>query len=258
VQVEYVVVDGDSDDGTVEIIQEFAPQLAHWVSEPDHGQYNAINKGFARTTGDIMAWLNSDDKYLPWAFDVVTEIFTLFPDIQWLTTLYPLTWDGLGRAVDCSSPRAFNGRAFLRGENLPGPGQTAWIQQESTFWRRSLWDQAGGYLDESISLAADFDLWARFFQHAELWGVGVPLAGFRIQGDQKTDKSLTEYVEQAKSVLRRYGRRPYTRTEVQLGRVLRRLPPPVRRLAARTDLIHPRPVCIYRGRPGRWMLSQSW
>jgi glycosyltransferase involved in cell wall biosynthesis len=64
--LEYIVIDGGSSDGSVEIIQQHAAQLAHWVSEPDKGQYDAINKGFAKVTGDVMAWINSDDKYTPW------------------------------------------------------------------------------------------------------------------------------------------------------------------------------------------------
>ena len=77
-EVEYVIMDGGSTDGSVEIIQKYATRLTHWASEPDEGPYDAVNKGFSRTTGEIMAWLNADDKYMPWTFQVVGEIFALF------------------------------------------------------------------------------------------------------------------------------------------------------------------------------------
>ena len=83
--VEYVVIDGASSDDSVEIIRKYAGQLTYWVSETDKGQYDAINKGFARTTGEIMAWLNSDDMYTPWALTVVADIFRLFPHVEWIT-----------------------------------------------------------------------------------------------------------------------------------------------------------------------------
>ncbi|HLY25451.1 MAG TPA: glycosyltransferase family 2 protein, partial [Aggregatilineales bacterium] len=79
---EYIVIDGGSTDGSVDTIQKYADRLAYWSSEPDQGQYDAINKGFCHSTGEIMAWINADDMYAPWAFQVVGEIFATHPEIQ--------------------------------------------------------------------------------------------------------------------------------------------------------------------------------
>src|SRR5205085_2238058 len=175
------------------------------------GLYEAINKGFAKTSGEVMAWLNSDDMYLPWAFSCVGEVFRAFPQVEWVTTAYPVALDERGRAVECRSVPAYHRDAFFRGRNLAGDdgSHTGYIQQESTFWRRSLWERAGGYVDTSLSLAADFELWARFFRHAELYTVHALLGGFRQHGEQKTaGVRLDDYRDQAMSVLRRHGGRP--------------------------------------------------
>lgn len=87
--LEYAVVDGQSSDGSAELIAGHASRLAWWVSEPDGGQYDAINKGFARTSGEIMGWLNSDDLYLPWTLTVVGEVFAGLPQVEWITTAFP-------------------------------------------------------------------------------------------------------------------------------------------------------------------------
>src|SRR5450830_714152 len=69
--LEYIVIDGGSSDGSLDIIRKYADKITYWISEPDGGQYDAINKGFARTTGEIMAWINSSDVYYPWTFQII-------------------------------------------------------------------------------------------------------------------------------------------------------------------------------------------
>jgi glycosyltransferase involved in cell wall biosynthesis len=87
--LEYLVVDGGSTDDSIATIKAHEASIAWWVSEPDAGQYDALNKGFARATGDILAWLNADDVYLPWAFAVVAQVFKTLPEVEWISTVRP-------------------------------------------------------------------------------------------------------------------------------------------------------------------------
>lgn len=253
--LEYVIIDGNSTDGSIDIIRKYEQQLAYWVSEPDRGQYDAINKGFSKTTGEIMAWLNSDDKYTPWAFSIVAEIFSTFPQVEWLTTSSALHWDRLGRAVECTHRGGFNRHAFFKGANLPSRDWFAggWIQQESTFWRRSLWDRAGGQIDALLKLAGDFELWTKFFHHTDLYTVCTPLGGFRVHGNQKTAHHMQAYLEEAEVLLRRCGGHPYGRFESAIRRFLNRsvgrgqinrLPLPVK-INNRLHIFYPVKRCVW-------------
>ncbi len=173
--LEYIVMDGGSTDGSVEIIKKYHHQLKYWVSEPDKGQYAAINKGFQQSTGEIMGWINSSDAYYPWTLEIVAEVFKQFPEVQWINGVAS-NFD-VGRAPRNIDVYYKNQYDFLSGNCV--------LQQESTFWRRSLWEAAGGKLNESVKYAADTELWFRFFQLAPLYHVNTLLGGFRHHGDRR-------------------------------------------------------------------------
>ncbi len=252
--IEHVVVDGGSSDQSVDVIRPYADRLAWWCSEKDAGQYDAINKGFARTRGEVMAWLNADDKFMPWALEVVGEIFATHPEVEWLTTFCPVTLDEAGRATRCV-PKRFSRRGFRQGANLPGCGWLGaqFLQQESTFWRRSLWERAGGRVDASLRLAGDFDLWARFAQHAELYGVETPLGGFRYHGAQKTSLAYEAYLREAREVFLRYENKLPRRWQATLRSLLAELVPSrFRGWGRRLGLLAPVHVCRQRLPSGPW------
>lgn len=209
-RLEYVLVDGGSTDASLEVIQKYQDRLHWWASEPDAGQYDAVNKGFCHTTGEVMGWINSDDMHLPWTLSVVSEVMEALPQVEWLTSRFHFFWDRRGQAVRCEEHPGFSRRQVLRGGTLPGCGWPAWtfIQQEATFWRRSLWERCGSRLDAAgFPLAADFELWTRFAKEAELYYLDMPLAGFRGHDSQKTACHMDEYLRQARAALERAGGR---------------------------------------------------
>lgn len=255
--LEYVIVDGGSTDGSTNVISKYQSQLAYWVSEKDGGQYEAINKGFAKTSGEIMAWINSDDKYLPWTFSVVGEVFATRSEIDWITSCYPLYWDEAGRAVACGYFDGFNRAAFLRGEYMADApwARRTWIMQECTFWRRSLWEKAGGRLETRWKLAADFELWARFYQHAELYGIASPLGGFRLHPAQASFVHDRKYLEEALAIFAQYHGRAPGRIRSRLIRIKGKLLTWL--LRTNGSGLGPRPdrhICRHAGREGGWVI----
>ena len=194
--LEYVVIDGGSTDTSADIIRRYEADLAYWVSEPDQGHAHALNKGFARTTGEIMCWINSSDMYYPWTFETVAQVFSQLPQVGWIAgfgSIFDL--DGVPRSV--GSPPHVNIYDVLAGDYRQ-------IQQESVFWRRSLWERAGGRLDEGLKCAADFDLWLRFFRLAPLYGVGTLLGGYRVHDDPLSQAETGLYEREIRQITARF------------------------------------------------------
>lgn len=257
--IEHIVIDGGSTDETLQVVDAHRSRLAKVVSEKDEGQYHAINKGFALATGEVMAWLNSDDVYFAGALKVVGEIFRRFPEVEWLTTRMPAAIAEDGTLIKITPVYGFTRAGFLRGENLPGLGwpATCYIQQESTFWRRSLWERAGGYLDTDFRMAGDLDLWARFFEHADLYSVDVPLGCFRRHDSQKTSTAFASYVDEAKAIFTRIGGRARS-GKLQSTRIWLRqsLPSRLRNSAIERNLMDPAPCVTYDWSSKEWVLER--
>jgi glycosyltransferase involved in cell wall biosynthesis len=255
--LEYFVIDGGSTDGSEETIRRHASRLAGWASRPDRGYADALNEGFARSSGEAMGWLNSDDMLAPWALRVAESVFRALPGVEWITTLYPLVMDEEGMVIAARHAEGYSAEAFYRGRNAPfRPGfYTSVIQQESTFWRRSLWERAGGRMDATLRMAGDFELWARFFRHSELFAVAVPLGCFRFQKESFTSRSMDTYLEECRVVLRRYGRRFPSRFEIAVRRIARHLP---RRAWPATGLAYPTAMIRQEGRGSEWKIRREW
>ena len=256
--IEYIIIDGGSTDKTLDIIRKYENRITRWISEPDKGMYDALNKGFADSTGEIMAWLNSDDMLTPWALSTAVDIFQSLPGVEWITSLFPIQWDAQNRAISCSKLEGFNRDAFLRGRNLPGYNffGKSWIQQESTFWKRTLWEKAGGYVNSSLDLAGDFELWMRFFERSNLFGVPVPLGGFRCHPDQKTRAQMDVYLKEAEKILRSRGRNVFSLIEIFLTSLALLLPKKTRRpfrfLSYQTKIVR------YNYKESKWVISNNY
>ena len=190
--LQYVVVDGASSDDSPAIIQKYADWLTWSISEKDKGHADAINKGFSHTDGEIMAWLNSDDMYFPWTFQLVREIFERFPDVEWITGI-PVLWNSKDQLIE-----NHKGKAYLNKWDYMA-GRYEWIQQESTFWRRSLWNRTGGRIDDSGTFMIDGELWTRFFKHAELWRIETLLGGYRLHGTNRAHAAANRVEEEMTS-----------------------------------------------------------
>lgn len=192
--IEYFVLDNLSSDRTCDIVREYQQLLAtgkmtvycqdiqlHLVIRQDSGMYDAIKKGFAQARGDVYAWINSDDIYLPGAFDIVHRTLSKYPEISWLK--------GITSYINENSTIYAAGRCYLYRQDWIKAGLygTAFyfIQQDSVFWRAGLWQESGG-LDESLSLAGDYFLWKSFAKSTPLYSLNAYVSCFRKTPDQKS------------------------------------------------------------------------
>ena len=193
--LEYIVVDGGSTDGTVATIRRYEKYLTRWISEPDKGVYDALNKGFACSTGEIMGWLNASDQLHNHGLFVVGSVFSSLPKVEWITGR-PTRFNPQGMTVDIREVPRWSRYRFLAGANQ-------FIQQESTYWRRSLWERAGGRLDASYRDVGDFELWIRFFRHAPLHSVDALIGGYRSHDDAISSMDMGRYVRRCEEIVAR-------------------------------------------------------
>lgn len=174
--LEYFIMDGGSTDGSVDVIRRYERHLSGWASGPDNGMYDALNRGFERSSGEIMGWISATDMLHTRSLFVVGSVFRALPQVQWITGRPTgFSEEGMPVAVSRSLKRWTRFR-FLAGSNR-------YIQQESTYWRRSLWERAGSHMDASRREGSDFELWVRFFRHARLYPVDALIGGFRVHPD---------------------------------------------------------------------------
>lgn len=190
--VEYMILDGGSKDGTVDIIRRYEKRLAYWVSEPDRGQTDAINKGFARAKGDILMWLNSDDLLLPGSLSKVARIFRKHSDVSIVhgdAKVIDETGQGTGKAQ--SGP--FSLESLITGR---GP----FMIQPASFFRKQV-IRGIGPLDVSLRYAMDYQLWLLAGYRFRFHHLPEPLAAFRDHPGTKRSEVGTRYSEEGKRMM---------------------------------------------------------
>jgi glycosyltransferase involved in cell wall biosynthesis len=174
--IEYIIVDGGSSDGTLEIIKKYEKKIAWWVSEKDQGQTDAINKGFGRARGELLAWINSDDTYQPGAVSVAVKFLAEHPKVGMVYGDCNFINES-GQIIGKFNSAQTNYRLLRQG--------FVHIPQQTMFFRANLWKQVGP-LDASFYFAMDYDLWTRIAARTEIQYVPQTWANFRLHTSGKT------------------------------------------------------------------------
>lgn len=197
--LEYIIQDSCSNDNTSEVLRSVDSGVIRIFVEKDSGQADAVNRGFAKTSGEIMAWINSDDILLPGALKCVDYFFEAYPDVD---IFY-------GNRLIIDSGSNVIGRWILPSHSSSAFLWRDYIPQETLFWRRSAWNKIGASLDASLRFAMDWDLIARFYR-ANCKFMHIPrfLGAFRVHELQKTTMNIHDigYSEMKTVSMRLHGR----------------------------------------------------
>jgi glycosyltransferase involved in cell wall biosynthesis len=204
---EIIIMDGGSTDNTISIIDKYNRYISYYESRKDKGQSAAINKGFEFARGEIFAWINSDDYYLPNAFRTVREAFEKDRDIDVVV--------GSGNVLtrDCQFLKHIKALTMERN-NLLNWHNDQWIMQQSCFWREDLWKKSGG-VDEDLHLLMDYDLWLRFAKLGKSVAIGNDLAIMRYYNEAKTLAQRNNMAEEEAYVYAKNGALDKVRTLVK-------------------------------------------
>jgi glycosyltransferase involved in cell wall biosynthesis len=201
--IQYLVIDGGSEDGSQAIIQRYASRLAYWESTPDRGQAHAINKGLQRATGDILGWLNSDDVLLPNTVQRVVETFAAHPEID-------VVYGRLDRidpgGAPVPTPRLPKDNLTFGPETVIGE---CIVNQPGSFWRRGMMARAG-LLDESLRYNLDYEYWMRIaLLGGRFYHLDEVVAHFRLSPSSKTVGQTAAMAVEQWSVLESLLRTPH-------------------------------------------------
>jgi glycosyltransferase involved in cell wall biosynthesis len=201
--LEYLVMDGSSSDNTIMVLEKYSEKIK-WISEPDSGQTNAINKGFQLTNGSIVGYLNADDILLPGSLWEIAKTFTNHPGTMWVT--------GKCRIINEKNNEI---RKLITGYKniLRWFGcfslvvMTNYLSQPSTFWRREVLAEAG-FLDENLHYVMDYEYWLRLYSRYSPVFIPDYLASFKIHQSSKTTSTghRDVYIEEESYVIRRHTR----------------------------------------------------
>lgn len=197
-EIEMIVQDGGSDTEVIDVLKAWKNRISsgefsvrcnrlsfEYFVEPDSGMYQAVNRGFAKSSGDVMAWINSDDMYVPNTFQSVCKILEQYLEVSWIIGNRLIFNKDGGVAFVSPFPGAYS-RTFIRnGYYRADISGFDWIPQHSAFWRRSVWEAAGP-LDTGNQLVSDFRLWQNFAGHTDLVKVDSLFGGYRAHGEQLT------------------------------------------------------------------------
>lgn len=200
-ELEYIIMDGGSTDGTVEILKKYSDRII-WKSEKDSGQSDAINKGLRIATGDIVTYLNSDDTYAPGAFEQVIRFFQENPDKKWVY--------GKCKIIDendqeIRKPITLYKNILLRKYRYSKLLSENFISQPATFWKREVHTEMG-FLDENEHYCMDYEFWLRIGQKYPAGVINNYLANFRYHTDSKSGGVNKKQFQDELRIAKKYSR----------------------------------------------------
>ncbi len=202
-ELEHIIIDGQSTDNSLPIIQETASRETRikWVSEPDQGQSDAINKGLRKASGEIIGWLNSDDFYEPGSLQKVNDYFKANPQVKWII--------GQCKIVNQDSREIRNWITAYKNWQVKRYSYKKlltenFVSQPAIFWRRELLSEIG-YLDLAENYCMDYDLWLRFGQKYQPGLINQYLSNFRYHQGSKSGQVNKKQFQDSLRLAKKYG-----------------------------------------------------